>query len=61
MQASKDVLWTFTMLTDKLLFRRELKTRVFSGEMFVLLVRIQRETAAPTAKNIEKIMKYSDR
>ena len=57
MQASKDVLWTFTMLTDKLLFRRELKTHVFSSEMFVLLVRIQREMAARTAKNIERLLK----
>lgn len=57
MQASKDVLWTFTMLTDKLLFRRELKTHLFSSEMFVLLVRIQREMAARTAKNIERLLK----
>ena len=56
MQASKDILWTFTMLTEKLLFRRGLKTHVFSSEMFVLLVRIQREMAAPTAKSIDVVI-----
>ena len=55
MQARKDVLWT--ILTEKLLLRRVLKTHVFSSEMFVLLVRIQREMAAPTAKSIDVVIK----
>lgn len=54
MQARKDILWT--ILTEKLLLRRVLKTHVFSSEMSVLLVRIQREMAAPTAKSIDVVI-----
>lgn len=54
MQARKDIPWT--ILTEKLLLRRVLKTHVFSSEMSVLLVRIQREMAAPTAKSIDVVI-----